>query len=121
MIKSYRDLLVWQKGMLLAKLVYSETQKFPDGERFGLTNQLRRAAVSVPSNIAEGYGRHSTPDYVRFLRMAVGSLYEIQTQLEIAMEQEYLADDSKLKLINLADELEKMLISMIAKITGQKV
>jgi len=121
MIKSYRDLLVWQKGMLLAKLVYSETQKFPDGERFGLTNQLRRAAVSVPSNIAEGYGRNSTLDYVRFLRMTVGSLYEIQTQLEIAMGQGYLADDSNIKLTRLADELEKMLISMIAKITKQKV
>jgi four helix bundle protein len=120
MIKSYRDLLVWQKGMLIVKLVYSETQKFPDGERFGLTNQLRRAAVSVPSNIAEGYGRNSTHDYVRFLRMAVGSLYEIQTQLEIANEQEYLTNDTKLKLINLTDELEKMLLCMIAKIIDKR-
>lgn len=119
-IKSYKDLLVWQKGMLMTKFIYTETQGFPDSERYGLTNQIRRAAVSVPSNIAEGYGRNSTQDYLRFLRISVGFLYEIQTQLEIAQEQQYLTDPGVIKIVNVANELEKMLVSMIRKISQNR-
>ncbi|RPI59311.1 MAG: four helix bundle protein, partial [Planctomycetaceae bacterium] len=77
-IRSYKDLQVWQKSMELAGQIYEATQKFPADERFGLTSQLRRAAVSVPSNIAEGYGRGTRKDYKRFLQVARGSLYELE-------------------------------------------
>jgi four helix bundle protein len=81
---SHRNSIAWQKGMDLAKAVYKVTQRFPADERFGLTNQLRRAAVSVPSNIAEGRGRLTTGKYVQFLGIARGSTLEVQTQLELA-------------------------------------
>jgi four helix bundle protein len=91
-IRSYDDLLAWQKARSLVKNVYLVTDKFPPEERFGHTQQLRRAAVSVPSNIAEGYGRGAKNDYVRFLRMARGSLYEIQTQLLLAQDLGFLTE-----------------------------
>jgi four helix bundle protein len=81
---SHRNSIAWQKGMELAKAVYRATQTFPADERFGLTNQLRRAAVSVPSNIAEGRGRLTTGEYIQFLGIARGSTLEVQTQLELA-------------------------------------
>ena len=76
-IKSYRDLVVWQKSMELVTDMYTITKVFPKEELYALTSQIRRSAVSVPSNIAEGYGRNSTQDYVRFLQIACGSLYEL--------------------------------------------
>jgi len=79
-IKSYRDLFVWQKAMELVTAVYTITKDFPKEELYGLTAQIRRSAVSVPSNIAEGYGRKSTLEYIRLLQIACGSLYELQTQ-----------------------------------------
>jgi four helix bundle protein len=91
-IKSYRDLKIWQKSISLVSIIYSYTSNFPVSELYGLTNQLRRCAVSIPSNSAEGYGRNSTGDYKRFLQMAVGSLYELQTQLEIAFQLKYLSE-----------------------------
>ncbi|MBI9017903.1 MAG: four helix bundle protein [Phycisphaerae bacterium] len=115
-MNTYRDLIVWQKSMDMVKHIYHATKRFPEDERFGLTNQIRRAAVSVPSNIAEGYGRNSTQDYVRFLRMATGSLYEIQTQLEIARCENYLAFESYDNIANLLIEIEKMLVSLTKKI-----
>jgi len=83
-IRNFRDLAAWQRGMELAERLYSETSELPDSERFGLVSQLRRAAVSVPSNIAEGYGRGTTAEFLRFLRVARGSVFEIQTQIELA-------------------------------------
>ncbi len=84
-IRSFRDLVVWQKAMVLVEHVYGFSKLFPSDERYGLTAQIRRAAVSVPSNIAEGYGRHSTSDYIRFLQISLGSLNELQTQLELGV------------------------------------
>ena len=81
---SHRNSVAWQKGMELAKVVYSLTVRFPPDERFGLTNQLRRAAVSIPSNIAEGKGRLTTGELIQFLGIARGSVLEVQTQLELA-------------------------------------
>jgi four helix bundle protein len=78
-VKTFRDLVAWQKGMELAKAVYQETKKMPETERFGLTNQMRRSAVSIASNIAEGFGRQSRPDLLKFLRVARGSLNELAT------------------------------------------
>jgi carbamoyl-phosphate synthase large subunit len=108
--KHYKDLLVWQKGMLLAKLVYDLTRSFPADERFGLTAQLRRAAVSVPSNIAEGQARHGTGEFLQFLSHAQGSLAEIETQLLLAVDlgvAKQLDVEAPLKEI---DQLQKMLV-----------
>ncbi|MEO0558375.1 MAG: four helix bundle protein [Bacteroidota bacterium] len=83
-VRSFRDLEVWKDGVALAELIYRETRTFPKAETFGLVSQLRRAAVSVPSNIAEGWGRNSRKDYLRVLHIARGSLFEVATQVEIA-------------------------------------
>jgi four helix bundle protein len=89
-MKSFRELLVWQKGIEVVTRVYAVTGRFPKAETYGLTDQARRAAVSIPANIAEGYGRQSTQDYIRFLLIARGSLYELQTHMEIAGRLGYL-------------------------------
>ena len=91
-IKTFRDLIVWQKTMDLVTQIYLASWNFPKSEFYGLISQLRRSAVSLPCYIAEGYGRRSTEDYVRFLQIFVGSLYELQTQLEIAKKLEYLTE-----------------------------
>jgi four helix bundle protein len=85
-VQSYRELIVWQKAMELAKEVYLVTQSFPAEERFGLTSQVRRAAVSIASNIAEGQGRFSTGEFKQFLGHARGSLYEVETQMQLARD-----------------------------------
>jgi four helix bundle protein len=112
-IRTFRDLVAWQKAFGLGKRVYRATETFPERERFGLTVQLRRGAVSVASNIAEGYGRGSTVDYVRFLKVARGCLYELDTQLMFAMEFQYLVTEqyegAKLDL----DECERVLAGLI--------
>src|SRR5882724_917493 len=88
-IQTHRDLKVWQLGMDVAEQVYDLTKAFPDCERFGLISQLRRAAVSVPANIAEGNARSSTKEYLRYLSIAVGSLAEVETFLELALRLAY--------------------------------
>ena len=115
-MKNYRDLLVWQKAMELVTEIYHRTRTFPDEERYGLTSQLRRSSVSLPSNMAEGYGRNSTQDYIRFLRIANGSLFELQTQLEIARNLKFLPQESFSILFELSREIERMLSSLIRKI-----
>ena len=115
-IKTFRDLLVWQKSMGLVTNIYDITRNFPKDELFGIVSQIRRCAVSIPSNIAEGYGRNSTNDYLRFLRMSVGSLFELQTQIEISYNIEYLDYEKFNDLYEKTKELERMLSSMIRKI-----
>jgi len=115
-IKSYRDLIVWQKSMQLVTDIYAATKSFPSEEVYALTSQLRRCAISIPSNIAEGYGRNSTGDYKRFLQIAVGSVFELQTQIEIAANLKYLAGELFRTLFNTAKEIELMLVSLIKKI-----
>jgi four helix bundle protein len=90
MIKSYHDLDVWTKGRELVKLIYKLTKSFPRDELYGLTSQLRRAVISIPSNIAEGHSRHSTKDYVNFVSVAIGSLAEVDTQTILAQDLEYV-------------------------------
>jgi len=110
-IKSYRDLIAWQKAMELVVLVYEETRKLPDDERFGLTSQLRRCAVSVPSNIAEGWGRGSSRDNVRLLGIARGSLMELATQAEICRRLGLSGDwDAMLRRV---DEVRRILHGLI--------
>ncbi len=112
---AYTELIVWQKAMDLVDWVYAAMKSFPIDERFRLCDQLSRAVVSIPSNIAEGNGRNSRTDYARFLSMARGSLYETMTQLEIAKRQGYIDDYSP--AANLSVSIRKMLNSMIAKLT----
>jgi four helix bundle protein len=115
-IRSYRDLLVWQKSMDLVVEVYRFTDGFPNREIYGLTSQLRRAAVSIPSNIAEGHGRHGTGDFVRFLDIALGSLCEVQTQLLISERLEFCSHAAYLQLEASTCEIERMLGSLIRKL-----
>jgi len=118
-IKSFRDLLVWQKSMSLVTSIYQLTRDFPHAEMFGLTSQLRRASISIPSNIAEGYGRNTSKDYLRYLQIALGSLYEMQTQLEIASNLHFLDIVDFKKMISLCLEIERMLTSLVAKIRAK--
>ena len=115
-IKSFRDLVVWQKSVGLVVEVYAVTGQFPKEEIYGLTSQMRRCAVSVPSNIAEGYGRNTTSDYIRFLRMAIGSLFELMTQIVIAVKLDFATEEDLRKIEIAGDEIEKMLISLSRKL-----
>ena len=90
----YRELIAWQKSMALVKRVYSLSKEFPNDERFGLTSQIRRAAVSVPSNIAEGQGRDSTKEFIHHLSIAYGSLMEVETQILIGQDLGYLRNEA---------------------------
>ena len=114
----YKDLIVWQKAMSLTTEVYSLTEKLPKEELYSLTNQLRRAVVSIPSNIAEGNARAATGDYVRFLSMARGSSAEVETQLLICVRLDYLSQEEIEATLSLNSEIGKMLNSMIMKLKG---
>lgn len=116
MIKTYRDLLVWQKSMKLVTDIYQSTSAFSQSEIYGLIAQIRRCAISIPSNIAEGYGRNSTGDYKRFLRVSIGSLFELQTQIEIAFNLNYISKDVFQDFLSNTNELDRMLSSLINKI-----
>ena len=115
-VQSYKDLFAWQKAMDLVVAVYRGTAGFPRDERFGLTNQLRRASVSVPSNIAEGQGRGPTQDFVRFLSIARGSLQEVDTQLILSTRLGFLAEDHYGQLSDLITETAKLLNGLIRSI-----
>ncbi len=106
--------------MDLVILVYEKTKQFPKEEIYNLTSQIKRSVVSVPSNIAEGYGRNSTGDYIRFLQIACGSLYELQTQLEISLRLEYLSAENYDKLTSISIEIEKMTSSLISKVKSSQ-
>jgi four helix bundle protein len=115
-MKTFRDLVVWQKSMNLVTQIYDLTKKFPKDENYGLTLQIRRCAVSIPSNIAEGYGRKSTQDYLRFLQISISSLYELQTQIEIGLNLKYLSNEDFDKVYELSREVERMISSLCKKI-----
>lgn len=119
-MNSYRDLIVWQKGLKLVTDIYKSSESFPKSEVFGLTAHLRKTAVSVPSNIAEGYGRGSQNDYVRFLKIARGSLYELQTQLEVSSNLGYLKQEVFEVLEQKANEIERMLNTLIKKVQNSQ-
>ncbi len=112
-VTSYEDLEVWQKAMDLVTLVYRLTKGFPKEEVYGLTSQLRRAAVSVPSNIAEGQSRRSTKEFLNYLSMARGSLSEVETQAEIARRLEYIKEEEKLQLKELTRTVGRLLNGLI--------
>lgn len=111
-VKSYKDLLVWQKGIVLVKKIYQLTQGFPDAEKFGLVSQMRRAAVSIPSNIAEGQARHTRKEFIQFLSHAEGSVAELETQILIGVELGLCKLSDAQETTNLTIELSKMLDSL---------
>jgi four helix bundle protein len=113
---TYRKLSVWQKSMSLVTEIYSDVKVFPSDELFALTSQIKRSPVSIPSNIAEGYGRTGPKDYIRFLNIALSSLFELQTQLEIAYNLKFLKETNFNKLYENTREIERMLTSFIRKI-----
>jgi four helix bundle protein len=119
-MKTYRDLIVWQKAMQMVTCIYQLTGDFPKNELYGLTSQIRRCAISIPSNIAEGYGRNSTDDYLRFLNISRASLYELQTQLEISFNLNFLVKADFEKIYEATREIERMLGSLIIKINRTK-
>ncbi|WP_354667377.1 four helix bundle protein [Winogradskyella psychrotolerans] len=92
MAHKFKELLIWKRSRLFCSEIYAITSKFPDSEKFGLTNQLRRASVSIPSNIAEGSSRNSNKDFARFLQISIGSAYEIETQLLISADLNFILD-----------------------------
>jgi four helix bundle protein len=117
-IKSYTDLIGWQKGVDLVDVIYQETGKFPQEELYGLTHQIRHAAVTVPASVAEGWGRDSTKNQVPFLKISRGSLFEPETLPIISFNRKY-STESALHLVMLSiHELRKMLNSMITKWNG---
>ena len=105
----FKELLIWQKSRLFCSKMYATTACFPDSEKFGLTNQLRRAAVSIPSNIAEGSSRKSNKDFSRFLEIAIGSAYEIETQLLIASDLGFIEVSISDEIISKLHEIIKMI------------
>ncbi len=115
-VNSYRDLKVWRRAMDLAVLVYELTRSFPKDEQFGLTSQVRRAAVSIAANIAEGYGRSSKPSYLNFLRIAQGSLKEVETHLILATRVGICPESAPTDILAEADELGRMLRALIVRL-----
>ena len=115
-VTNYRDLLVWQRSMDLVERVYRIAQKLPDTERWGLTSQMCRAAVSVPANIAEGYGRQSTGEYRHFLSIGRGSLSELETHLLLCQRLGYLETKEVASLLSEVEEILKMMSTLISKI-----
>ena len=114
-MSDFRKILVWQKAMALTTKIYNNSQKFPKEEIFGLTSQLRRSAISIPSNIAEGIGRDSKNELLRFLTIAMGSLFELQTQLEIAKNINFLKEEEFNNMYEDSREIERMLVAFIKK------
>lgn len=117
MIQSHRELLVWQRSIQLSVAIYQLTASFPKHEVWGLTSQLRRASVSVASNIAEGYGRGTKGEYKQFLSIARGSTLEVQTQLVIAKELRFASIESFSTVENLTIEIDKMLNAILKKLS----
>jgi len=113
MSSQFRNLLAWQGGVALAVDVYRVCEKFPRAERFGLVQQMQRAGVSIPSNLAEGRGRGTIPDYRRFVLQARGSTYELETQIEIARRLGFMTEEEAIKLTNDANDVERMIHGLI--------
>src|ERR1043166_5162909 len=116
--QSYKDLVVWQKGIALAKLIYTITAKFPAEEKFGLVSQMRRAAVSIPSNIAEGQARHTTGEFIQFISHAEGSTAELETQLILSIELGFTAKEKAKGEFILLDDIRRMLNGLRRKLSA---
>lgn len=115
-VTTYKDLILWQKAMKLVKLTYLLIRKLPKEETYALSDQMRRAAISIPSNIAEGNGRKSKTEYIRFLDISRGSLFELETQLNIGVMLEFFNDNDVKEIFGLITEVNKMINSLITKL-----
>lgn len=116
-IKNFKDLRIWQKGIEIVGDVYKTTKEFPKEELYGLTSQMRRAAISIPSNIAEGFKRFHNKEYKQFLHITLGSSAELETQLIIARNLEYLKEDTLITLNEKLDHLSRMITVLIQRLT----
>jgi four helix bundle protein len=120
-INSYKDLLIWQKGVDIVANTYLLTQDFPKEEVYALTSQIKRAAVSIPSNIAEGYGRKSTQSYIHFVSISRGSLFELETQLYVAKKLNFIKNEALFsEIMNQVSEETKMINSFLKKLEISK-
>ena len=117
-LRNYQDLIVWQKAMDLVEQIYASSKSFPREEVYGLTSQLRRAAVSIPSNIAEGQGRRTTADFVRHLSIAYGSLRELETQTLIVKRLRYLPSERCQEILKMAGEVGRLLNGLMSSLPG---
>ncbi len=118
--KGYKDLIGWQKAIVLVNQVYDATSQFPASEIYGLTNQIRRCAVSIPANIAEGYGRESTNEYAHFVSIALGSATELETLLLIAKNLKFLADEKYSIVIGNLQEVLRILYKLRQSLRARK-
>src|SRR3954470_21412747 len=116
--QNYKDLVVWQKGIALAKAMYQLTTTFPGEEKFGLISQMRRAAVSIPSNIAEGQARHTTGEFIQFISHAEGSTAELETQLILSVELGFTVKDQTTSEFILLDDIRRMLNGLRRKLSA---
>ena len=119
-IRSYRDLTVWQRAMDLTDLVYESTKRFPKDERFGLTAQLQRSAVSIPSNIAEGHGRRHLLEYLHHLSFARGSLMEVETQILIALRRGYITHPRAQACLGASGDVGRLLSGLIKALQAKQ-
>ncbi|MCK0144173.1 four helix bundle protein [Arenibacter sp. F26102] len=115
-VRSYKDLLIWQKGIDIVKETYLLCQEIPNDEIFGLQSQIKRSSISIPSNIAEGWGRNYTKNYIQFLKISRGSLFELETQIIIAKELNFISTNSYNKIQGIITEESKMLNAFIKSI-----
>ena len=115
-IKEFKDLKIWQKGIEIVSDIYILTKKFPKEELYGLTSQIRRSAISMPSNIAEGFRRYHNKEYKQFLYIALGSCAELETQITIAKNLKYITEDKEIELIEKLDHLCRMTSNLIKKL-----
>jgi four helix bundle protein len=118
-VQSYRDLRVWQEAMTLAEMCYHLTKTFPKEEAYGMTSQIRRASASVPANIAEGYGRESRAEYIRFLQIAQGSLKEVETHLILSERVGLTYSEAAAETLQQCETVGKMLRSLIRSLQGR--
>ncbi len=117
--RHFRDLIAWQKAMLLTKAIYAETDQFPKSELYGLTSQMRRSAISVPSNIAEGHGRLTDRGLNVFLAQARGSVFELETQVQLAADIGYMNAANATKLVSSCNEVARILNGLIKVVGGE--
>jgi four helix bundle protein len=115
-IESFKDLIVWQKGIELVNNIYNATKKFPKDEMYCLTSQIRRATISVSANISEGWGRGTTKNYIQFLEISRGSLFELNTLIIISYNQEYISRETCEEIENKLNEIGRMLNALITKL-----
>jgi len=115
-IKTYRDLDIWNSGLGLVKDIYKLTEEFPKHEVYGLVSQMRRSAVSIPSNVAEGFRRYHNKEYKQFLYTSLGSCAELETQVTIAKELKYIQEDKEAKLLERLDHICRMISNLLKKL-----